>query len=107
MLDMGRKARAGAATLRLASADTRTAALTAMASRVRAHIAAILAANAVDIQTAREASLSAAMLDRLALSPSADRGDRRRLGRHRRHPRSRRAGGPRAGPPTTASTSPG
>ena len=70
LLDMGRKARAGADALRLASAETRTAALTAMAARIRAHSAAIEAANAVDMQAAREAGLSAAMLDRLALNPA-------------------------------------
>jgi glutamate-5-semialdehyde dehydrogenase len=70
LLDMGRKARAGAEALRLASAATRTAALTGMAGRIRAHADAILAANAADMLAAREASLSAAMLDRLALTPA-------------------------------------
>jgi glutamate-5-semialdehyde dehydrogenase len=71
MLDMGRKARAGADILRLASGETRTAALTAIAEHLRAHTRAILAANAADLDAARTAGLSAAMLDRLALS--ADR----------------------------------
>ena len=67
LLDMGRKARAGADALRLVSAGTRTAALAAMAARIRAHAPAIEAANALDMDAAREAGLSAAMLDRLAL----------------------------------------
>jgi glutamate-5-semialdehyde dehydrogenase len=70
MLDMGRKARVGSAELRLASAETRTQALTAMAARIRAHADAILHANALDLDAAREAGLSAAMLDRLALTAS-------------------------------------
>jgi len=71
LLDMGRKARAGADALRLASAETRTVALTAMAARLRAHADAILNANAADLDAARGNGLSAAMLDRLALD--ADR----------------------------------
>ena len=68
LLDMGRKARAGAEALRLASAATRTAALSAMAARIRAHAEAISHANAADLDAARASGLSAAMLDRLALN---------------------------------------
>ena len=68
MLDMGRRARAGAAALRLATPDARTQALTAMAARLRAHAGGILHANARDLEAAREAGLSAALLDRLALT---------------------------------------
>ncbi len=74
MLDMGRKARAGAEALRLATAETRTAALIAMATRLRGHAEAILAANAADLDAARTSGLSAAMLDRLALSPDRIEG---------------------------------
>jgi glutamate-5-semialdehyde dehydrogenase len=67
LLDMGRQARAGAETLRLAAAETRTAALTLMAEHIRAHAETILAANAADLDQARAAGLSVALLDRLAL----------------------------------------
>jgi glutamate-5-semialdehyde dehydrogenase len=67
MLDMGRKARAGADALRLVSAETRTAALIGMAAHIRARAALIEAANANDLDAARAAGLSAAMLDRLSL----------------------------------------
>ena len=69
MLDLGRAARAGAEALRLADAQTRTRALKAMAGRVRAAEAAILAANAEDLAAARAAGLPPPMLDRLALDP--------------------------------------
>jgi glutamate-5-semialdehyde dehydrogenase len=67
LLDMGRQARAGAEVLRLAAAETRTAALTLMAEHIRAHTETILAANAADLENARAEGLSAALLDRLAL----------------------------------------
>ncbi len=74
LLDMGRNARAGADALRLASAGTRTAALTAMAAAIRAHAEPILAANAQDLAAARAANISPAMLDRLALTPARIEG---------------------------------
>jgi glutamate-5-semialdehyde dehydrogenase len=74
LLDMGRKARAGAEALRLAPAETRTAALTGMAARLRLNAEAILAVNAADLEAARAAGLSAAMLDRLALDAARIEG---------------------------------
>jgi glutamate-5-semialdehyde dehydrogenase len=67
LLDMGRTAREAAQALRLTASEHRTAALHAMATKLRAATPTILAANAEDIATAREASLPAPMLDRLAL----------------------------------------
>ena len=69
LLDMGRRARAGAEVLRLTTAETRTQALHFMAERLRAHADAILAANAQDVAAATNTGLSPAMLDRLALTP--------------------------------------
>ena len=69
MAAMGRDARAGAEALRLATAETRTAAIAGMARALRARAAEILAANAEDQAAGRAAGLNAAMLDRLALDP--------------------------------------
>jgi glutamate-5-semialdehyde dehydrogenase len=74
LLDMGAKARAGADALRLASAETRTQALTAMAAAIRAHATPILAANAEDLAAARANAISPSMLDRLALTPARIEG---------------------------------
>jgi len=68
MTDMGARARAGAKTLGLASADQRTAALLKMADLVGANAPAILAANAEDMTAARAKGISTSMLDRLELS---------------------------------------
>ena len=67
MLAMGRAARDGARALRLASAEQRTAAITAMAAAIREGAGSILAANARDLTAARAAGVSGPMLDRLAL----------------------------------------
>jgi glutamate-5-semialdehyde dehydrogenase len=67
LLDMGRQARAGAEALRLSSSTVRTAALRGMAATIRADAEAIRAANEADLDDARAAGLSAALLDRLAL----------------------------------------
>ena len=69
MLAMGRRARAAAEPLRLAGAETRTRALTAIAAAIRADADTILAANRRDLDCARAAGLSEALQDRLALSP--------------------------------------
>ena len=63
MVEMGRKARAAAAALREADAATRTAAIGAIASRLRARADAILAANAGDVAQATR------LVDRLRLDP--------------------------------------
>jgi glutamate-5-semialdehyde dehydrogenase len=65
MATIGRRARAAAASLALASAEAKTDALRAAAQSVRAGEAAILAANARDLAEAE--GLSPALRDRLAL----------------------------------------
>jgi len=70
MLERGRRARAAADALRLASPETRTRALEAAAAALRAHADAILSANAADIARARDNGLSEALIDRLALTPA-------------------------------------
>ncbi len=69
MRAMGVSAREGADALRLASAETRTAAIRGMATAVRARANEILAANAEDHAAGVAAGLAPAMLDRLALNP--------------------------------------
>ena len=69
MRHLGLAAREGAQALRLSSADTRTRAIRAMAARIRARSADILAANARDMEAARAKGLSGPMLDRLSLDP--------------------------------------
>ncbi|MFC7378128.1 glutamate-5-semialdehyde dehydrogenase [Brevundimonas sp. GCM10030266] len=70
MLERGRRARAAADMIRLAPPETRTHALEAAAVALRAHADRILAANAEDIDRARQNGLSEALIDRLALSPA-------------------------------------
>jgi len=67
MLAMGRAAREGARALRLATAEQRTAAITAMAGAIRDCAGNILAANARDLTAAKAAGVSGPMLDRLML----------------------------------------
>src|SRR6187549_2562538 len=67
MSAMGRAAREGATALRLTSAETRTKAIRAMAEAIRADAAAILAANARDIEAARANGVAEPMIDRLLL----------------------------------------
>ena len=68
MLAMGEAARAASAALAKARPDKRTAALKAMAARIRAAEPAILAANAKDMDGGRDKGLTGAMLDRLELT---------------------------------------
>ncbi len=70
MLAMGEAARAASAGLAKAGPETRSAALKAMAARIRAAEPAILAANAKDMEGGRAKGLSGAMLDRLELTPA-------------------------------------
>jgi glutamate-5-semialdehyde dehydrogenase len=65
---MGRRARAAAATLAITPTAAKAAALRAAATALRQQRDAVLAANADDMARARAAGLSAAMLDRLALT---------------------------------------
>lgn len=67
MDSLGRAAVESAALLAQASTDAKNTALRAAAAQIRAQCPAILAANQIDMQRARERGLSAAMLDRLAL----------------------------------------
>jgi len=70
MLAIGRRARAAAATLALVPADRRTAALSALSEGLTQAAPAILDANARDIAAVRQAGLSEALIDRLALTPA-------------------------------------
>ena len=70
MLDMGRRARAAAATLSMAPAPARTAALTALSEGLAGSATAILHANARDVADARASGLSEALIDRLSLTPA-------------------------------------
>ncbi|MGZ5835592.1 MAG: glutamate-5-semialdehyde dehydrogenase, partial [Xanthobacteraceae bacterium] len=67
MAEIGRAAKAAARVLALASSAQKDAALAAMASRIRAQKAAILAANAEDLAQAKSGGATAAYLDRLKL----------------------------------------
>lgn len=70
MIALGAAAKQASSDMRLASGDTRNAALRAMATEIRNAEPAILAANAQDMSAAAEKGLSAAMLDRLKLDTS-------------------------------------
>jgi glutamate-5-semialdehyde dehydrogenase len=69
MAELGRKARAAAVRLALASADAKIAALRAAAAAVRRRENEILAANGEDVAAAEAAGTGAALIDRLALDP--------------------------------------
>jgi glutamate-5-semialdehyde dehydrogenase len=66
----GAAAQAAAEQLALADSDCKNRALLAAASALRSGAAAILSANAEDLNEARAAGLSAALLDRLELDPA-------------------------------------
>ncbi|HWV20086.1 MAG TPA: glutamate-5-semialdehyde dehydrogenase [Devosia sp.] len=68
MLDLGRKARAAAGKLAIASAERKYAALIGAAEAVRNRKADILAANAIDMENAAARGMSAAFQDRLLLT---------------------------------------
>lgn len=68
MTDMGRRARAAASELSFAAPEAKTRALTLAAERIEAGSAAIMEANARDMEYGRAKGLSAAMLDRLLLN---------------------------------------
>src|SRR5262245_21132606 len=67
--EMGAQAREAARALALASTETKNMALLAAARELRAEMAAILEANARDLDVARECQRPAAFLDRLLLDP--------------------------------------
>lgn len=66
--ELGRRAKAASLELAAADGDSRNRALACMAEQLLAAQAAILAANRADMAKAREGGMSAAFLDRLALS---------------------------------------
>ncbi|MFN3312191.1 MAG: glutamate-5-semialdehyde dehydrogenase [Hyphomonas sp.] len=68
MLDMGKRARAASRAMGQLTPDDRTRGLMAIARALRAAAPEILAANAKDMDAAREKGLAASMLDRLALN---------------------------------------
>jgi glutamate-5-semialdehyde dehydrogenase len=70
MLAMGVNARAASAEVAKAGPDNRTAALKAMARRIRTSAPAIMSANAQDMAAAKAKGLTGAMLDRLELNPA-------------------------------------
>ncbi len=70
MAGMAEKAKAGADALRLATPEQRTRAIVEGARTIRAHEAAILAANEKDQQFARDKGLTEAMIERLILDPA-------------------------------------
>ena len=67
MADLGGRAKAAAATLGFASADSKTTALNAAADAVWTNRAEILAANQKDLAYGHDKGLSDAMMDRLML----------------------------------------
>src|SRR5438034_1187185 len=69
MAEIGRRARQASAQLALAPAESKTAALKAAAAAIRSRANEILSANAEDLAAAKQAGLTAALLDRLALDP--------------------------------------
>ena len=69
LIEMGKKAQSAARLLAVTTADTRNAALAACARSLLDNKAAILEQNALDLADGKEAGLSEAMLDRLALTP--------------------------------------
>ena len=67
MLDIGRRARAAARPLAIASTAAKDEALLAMADAIDAETPAILAANALDLKAAADGGLAASFIDRLTL----------------------------------------
>ncbi|BCG77723.1 glutamate-5-semialdehyde dehydrogenase [Mesorhizobium sp. 113-3-3] len=70
MADIGRRARAAARPLAIASTAAKNAALAAMAEAIVAREQDILDANAIDISNGEESGLSASFMDRLKLNPA-------------------------------------
>ena len=70
MNELGARARKASSVLAKAGPESRTAALKAMAARIRENANAILEANAKDMEAGRAKDLTPALLDRLELSPA-------------------------------------
>ncbi len=69
VLDAARQAREAATVLRSLTRDAKDAALRAMATALRHEVDAIVSVNVEDLQRAREQGISAALIDRLTLTP--------------------------------------
>src|ERR1700740_3815122 len=69
MAEIGRRARAAAGALALASPEAKISALGKAARVVRERASQILAANARDLEEGEREGLTSALLDRLALDP--------------------------------------
>ncbi|QND57284.1 glutamate-5-semialdehyde dehydrogenase [Mesorhizobium huakuii] len=70
MADIGRRARAAARPLAVASTAAKNAALAAMAKAIITREQDILDANAIDVSNGEESGLSASFMDRLKLDPA-------------------------------------
>ena len=70
MNELGTRARKASSVLAKAGPEARTAALKAMAARIRENADSILEANAKDMEAGRAKDLTPALLDRLELSPA-------------------------------------
>ncbi|MER8980761.1 MULTISPECIES: glutamate-5-semialdehyde dehydrogenase [unclassified Mesorhizobium] len=70
MADIGRRARAAARPLAIATTAAKNAALAAMAEAIVARQQDILDANAIDVSNGQESGLSASFMDRLKLDPA-------------------------------------
>ena len=70
LLEMGKVARAAAEELAVISAEVKAKALCAMANAIRANAAEIMSVNREDTDRAAKNGLSAAMIDRLTLTPA-------------------------------------
>lgn len=79
VLEICRNARAAAGELARTGAETRTGALLAMADSLRDHRHEVLTANAVDVELAHEAGVSAPMLKRLLITEAVFKTMCRRL----------------------------
>jgi glutamate-5-semialdehyde dehydrogenase len=70
MAGLGRRARAAARPLAIASTEAKNKALAAMAEAILRNEAEILDANAIDISNGEEVKLSPSLMDRLRLTPA-------------------------------------
>ncbi|RWP23791.1 MAG: glutamate-5-semialdehyde dehydrogenase [Mesorhizobium sp.] len=70
MADIGRRARAAARPLAVATAERKHAALIGMAQAILRHEPDILDANTIDIENGEQSGLSASFMDRLKLDPA-------------------------------------
>ncbi|TPN28178.1 glutamate-5-semialdehyde dehydrogenase [Mesorhizobium sp. B2-3-3] len=70
MADIGRRARAAARPLAIATTAAKNAALAAMAQAIIAREQEVLDANAIDISNGEESGLSTSFMDRLKLNPA-------------------------------------